>query len=80
MPRKKVKLIVAAQRVAEARRIVDEQTTLIARLRAAGHPTFDAGRALGSYISALKHLENHERRMRHENRPKRRETKKPRSD
>jgi hypothetical protein len=78
MPRKKVKLVVAAHRVAEARRIVDEQNTLIAKLQAAGQPTVEAQRALQSYVSALKHLEEHERMLRQENRAKRRETKKPR--
>jgi len=76
MPRKKPRLAVAAQRVADARRIVAEQKDLIAKLTAAGGSTLDAERALASYLSALRHLEHHERMLREEERAKRRETKK----
>jgi hypothetical protein len=64
MPRQSPKLILAALRVSEARRIVTEQNMQIARLEIAGEPTHDAKRALQSYESALKHLEAHERRLR----------------
>jgi len=66
MPRKEVKLIVAAQRAPEGRRIVADQQPLIARLKASGHPTLDAEGALQTNISALKHLEDHEQRIRKE--------------
>ena len=74
MPRRNTRLIVAAHRVAEARRIVASQQELIARLKALGQSTFDAERALQTYLSALKHLEDHERRVR--TAVKKRETKK----
>jgi hypothetical protein len=76
MPRKKPKLIAAARRVAEAARIVAEQRALIARLKASGHPVADAEAALQMYVGALKLLEDHERRMKAENKAKRGETKK----
>ena len=66
MPRKKPALISAAHRAGEARRIVANQQELIARLKASGHPTLDAKLALRTYVSALKHLENHERGVRKE--------------
>jgi hypothetical protein len=77
MPRKNAKLIVAAHRAAEARKIVAGQSELIMRLKASGQPTLDAERALQTYVSALKHLEDHERKVRAAVRAKKRETKKP---
>lgn len=77
MPRKKPKLIAAARRVAEATRIVAEQRALIARLKASGNPVVDAEAALQMYLGALKLLEDHERRIKAENKSKRGETKKP---
>ena len=68
--RKKTKFIVAARRAGEARQMVANQHALIARLKASGHPTLDAERALRTYISALKHLEDHERRVRKEGKAK----------
>ncbi len=53
----------AAQRAAEARRIVDSQRDLIAKLSAAGLPTLDAERSLQVYISSLTLLEDHARRI-----------------
>jgi hypothetical protein len=79
MPRKKATLIAAAHRVAEARRIVANQHGLIARLKASGHSTVDAEGTLRMYISACKHLEDHEQKVRTEGKAKKRETKKPRS-
>lgn len=79
MPRKKPKMIAAAHRVADARRIVADQRALIARLKAYGHPVVDAEAALQMYVGALALLEDHERRMKAENRAKQGETKKPRS-
>jgi hypothetical protein len=80
MPRKKAKLIVAQQRVAEARRIVADQHELIARLKASENPTVDAERSLQTYVRSLKHLEDHKRRIREEDKAKKRETKKPHSN
>jgi len=56
MPRKKVALVSATHRASEARRIVTDRHELIARLKASGHSTLDAERALRTYVSALKHL------------------------
>lgn len=75
MPRKKPRLIVAANRVAEARRIVVEQSDLIARLKASDDPALDAERALQSYLSSLEHLEDYERKIKREGQAKKRETK-----
>ena len=75
MPRQSPKLMLAALRVAEARRIVTEQNMQIARLEIAGEPTLDAKKALQSYESALRHLEGHEQRLREERRAGTRETK-----
>jgi hypothetical protein len=78
MPRQNPKLILAATRVAEARRIVGDQRALIAKLQANGDPTADAEKTLATYESALKHLEGYEQKLRSERRAKRGETKKPR--
>ncbi len=80
MPRKKPKLILAAHRVAEARQIVADVGELIVTLKASGRPTLDAERALQTYVSSLKHLEDHERRVRKEGEAKKRKAKGPRSD
>ena len=66
MPRKKRKLIVAAQRAAEARRIVADLNDRIVTLKASGRSTLEAERALETYISSLRHLEGYERRIREE--------------
>ncbi len=68
----------AAHRVAEARRIVAEQHQIIAKLKAFGRPTLDAEIALGMYVSSLKHLEDHEHKIRTEDKVKTGETKKDR--
>jgi hypothetical protein len=78
MPRKHAKLTLAAGRIAEARRIVASQRDLIATLQALGRPTIDAERLLQSYLSALEHLEGHERKIRAEREAKKGETKKGR--
>ena len=75
MPRQSPKVILAALRVAEARRIVTEQNMQIARLEIAGEPSLDAKKTLQSYESALKHLEDHERKLREERRARMRELK-----
>jgi hypothetical protein len=79
MPRTKPKVILAAHRAAEARRIVADQHLLIVTLNALGRPTVDAERALQTYVSALMHLEDHEHKVKKEGEGKKRETKKPQS-
>jgi hypothetical protein len=74
MPRKRSKLIAIAQRVAVARRIVAEQSALVAKLQAEGQPTFEADGTLRTYISSLKHLEAHAHKMREETKAKKGET------
>ena len=76
MPRKSPKLILAAGRAAEARRIVARQEQFIAGLKASGQPTREAEQTLQLYMSALKTLEGHEQKLREERLAKRRETKK----
>lgn len=76
MPRKNPKQILAAVRAAEARRIVARQEQLIAGLKASGKPTLDAEQYLQMYIGALKHLEDHEHRIKEARKAKMRETKK----
>ncbi len=63
MPRKQPKLILAAYRAAEARRIVANQRGLIAVLQAKGEPTREAEGLLEVYLSSLKLLEDHEWKM-----------------
>ncbi len=60
--------------------MVAEQHQLIAKLKALKRPTLDAERALKAYVSSLKHLEDHERKIRMEDKAKKRETKKPQSN
>jgi hypothetical protein len=55
----------AAERIAEARRLVARQEALIANLRVAKRPTADAEAALFNYLSTLRHLEDHERMIKH---------------
>ena len=60
MPRKHATLVAAAKRIAVARRLIVDQQDLIARLRASKQPTADAEAMLQTYRSALRHLEDHE--------------------
>jgi hypothetical protein len=76
MPRKKPKLILAADRVAKARKIVADRRELIMTLKASGRSTLAAEHTLQIFVSSLKHLEDHERRIREEDKAKPRETKK----
>ena len=76
MLRKKTKFIVAAHWVAEARRIVADQHELTMTLKASGRPTLEAEQVLQTYLSALKHLEDNERRIREADKAKKGETKK----
>jgi hypothetical protein len=71
MPRRDPLLIVAAVRLARAREIVANQRALIAKLRVLGQPTEDAEKSLQSYESSLRHLEEHESKLREEFRRKR---------
>jgi hypothetical protein len=78
MPRKrppKPQLVLLADRIAEARRIIDAQQTLLEDLRAAGAPTREAEGALRIYASSLMHLLAHERKSREETEAKKGETK-----
>ena len=80
MPRKQPKLILAALRAAEARRIVANQRGLIAMLKAKGESTLQAEATLQMYLRSLKLLEDHEWKIRQEREAKKRETKKPHSN
>ena len=71
--------LLAAFRVARAKRLVADQRVLIARLRAAGQPTLDAESSLQTYLSALTLLEAHAHRIRTENKTKKGETRKGRA-
>ncbi len=73
-----MKFIVAAHWVAEARRIIADQRELIVTLEASGRSKLEAEQALQTYLSALKHLEDNERRIREEDKAKKGETKKDR--
>jgi hypothetical protein len=77
MPRRSPKLIVAAHRAAQGRRIVAEQRALIARLAASELPTDEAETALRTYIALLENLEDREERLRAEARAKRGGFRKP---
>jgi hypothetical protein len=66
--------MVAVQRVAVARKIVADQHKVIGTLRAAGPPTHEEEKALQTYLSALRHLEERERKIREERRAKKMET------
>lgn len=70
MPRKSPKLILAAQRADEARRVVASQRALIARLRALRQPTLEAELYLQAYIGALEPLQAQERKLMEEHRAK----------
>jgi len=76
MPRKQPKLILAAYRVAEARRIVARQRGLIAILKAKGESTVEEEGMLQVYLSSLQLLEDQEWKIRQERRAKKSETKK----
>ena len=76
MPRKQPKLILAAHRAAEARRIVANQRGLIAMLKAKGESTLQAEATLQMYLRSLKLLEDHEWKIRQERKAKKGETKK----
>ena len=64
MPRKRPELVLLMHRIAVARKIVAKQQTLIAGLKVLRQPVIDAENALQTYLSALRHLEDHARKMR----------------
>jgi hypothetical protein len=69
MPRKrpsKTKLGLIADRIAEARRIIDAQQILLEKLRVAGAPTHEAEGALRTYASSLMYLLAYERKFKEE--------------
>jgi hypothetical protein len=74
--KKKPKLTVLAERIAVARRIIEEQRALRDTLRSSGRPTLEAEAALRTYTSSLTHLVARARRMREEAIAKKGETKK----
>lgn len=78
IPSKRPKLVVLAKRIAEVRRIVDQQQALLERLRISGQPTTDAEGVLRTYASSLTHLLDHARRMREDAQAKKGETKRSR--
>jgi hypothetical protein len=63
MPREHATLVLAAQRAAEARRIISDQRALIAKLRTSKLPADEAETKLQTYLSALQHIEDHERKI-----------------
>ena len=69
--RKKTKFIVAAHRVAEARRIVADQHELIMTLKASGRPTLEAEQVLQTYLSALSTLRITSAELEKQTKPKR---------
>jgi hypothetical protein len=73
-------LIEASERVDKTRRIVAAQEALIATLKAANRPTADAEANLYTYLSALRNLEDHERRIKQGLKARIGETKKPNSN
>jgi hypothetical protein len=66
MPRRHSLLIVASARLARARQIVAGQRDLIAKLQLTGRPTLEAEATLETYESSLRHLEEHESKLREE--------------
>jgi hypothetical protein len=66
MPRKSPKLAELRARIADARRMVDIQIGLVARLRAMGKPTLEAEDLLNTYISGLARHDRADTRDRHQ--------------
>jgi hypothetical protein len=78
MPKKKSKLAVLAERIAIARRFIDQQQALLEILRISKQPTQEAEGALRTYVSSLLHLLAYQERLRLEAQVKKGETKKGR--
>ena len=66
----------AKPRAAETRRIVAHQRLTIAQLKAVGDCSAQAENSLEIYLSALKLIEDHARKLREENKAKKGETRK----
>jgi hypothetical protein len=64
MPKKKSKLAVLAEKIAVARRIIDEQQASLEKLRITGQPTHEAEGALRTYVSSLMHLLAYQEKLR----------------
>lgn len=64
MTYKDSQLAVATQHVAAGKRIVARQLDLIARMKAAGHPTSEHERTLRLFMDTLTIFEDHERELR----------------
>jgi hypothetical protein len=76
MPKKRPKLALLADRIAEARRIVEAQQTLIMKLQTGGQSTTEAESTLRICVSSLLHLLAHAERLQEEAKAKKGETKK----
>jgi hypothetical protein len=78
MPRRrsnKTKLAQLSDQVAEVRQIIDQQQSLLEKLRVAGSPTHEAEGARRTYASSLMHLLTHEGQLKAEAEAKKGETK-----
>ena len=64
MPKKKSKLAVLAEKIAVARRLIDEQQASLEKLRITGQPTDEAEGALRTYVSSLMHLLAYQEKLR----------------
>jgi hypothetical protein len=56
LPKKWPKLAMLADRISEARRIIEAQQAQLMKLQASGQSTFEAEGALRIYVSSLLHL------------------------
>lgn len=76
MPRKKSKIALLSNRIADARRIIDQQQALLEKLRVSGQPTHQAEGTLRTYTSSLLHLLAREQKMKEDVKAKKGEAKK----
>jgi hypothetical protein len=76
MPKKRPKLAMLANRIAEARRIIEAQQTQLMKLQASGQSTHEAEVALRIYVSCLLHLLGHAEKLQEEAKALKGETKK----
>ena len=76
MPSKRPKLRVLADRIAEARRIVEAQQTLKMKLQTGGQSTTEAESTLKICVSSLLHLQAYAEKLQEEAKAKKGETKK----
>lgn len=80
MSSKRPKMFALAKRIAEVRRIIDQQQALLKKIRMSGQPTTEAEAMLRTYTSSLTHLLGHELRMKEDVEAKKGETKKKPAD